>query len=79
MAAELKWARAVRWVGWGLLGGVTFLEVFTMGDAGLSKFQNQEGWMYWFARFGYPPLLAPVVGGLEFVGADFGDPPAAGR
>jgi len=56
-------------LGWGLLGLVTFLEVFTMGDQGLSKFQNMEGWMYWFARFGYPPLLAPVIGSLEFIGA----------
>ena len=62
-------ARIVRWLGWGLLGLVTFLEVFTMGDQGLSKFQNMEGWMYWFARFGYPPLLAPVIGSLEFIGA----------
>jgi uncharacterized membrane protein YphA (DoxX/SURF4 family) len=59
----------LRWLGWGLLGLVTLLEVFAMGDAGLSKFQNLEGWMYWFARFGYPPLLSPVVGSLEFVGA----------
>ena len=40
-----------------------------MGDAGLSKWQNMEGWMYWFARFGYAPLLAPVIGSLEFIGA----------
>lgn len=32
-----------------------------MGDQGLSKFQNMEGWMYWFARFGYPPLLAVIM------------------
>ncbi len=36
--------RILREVGWTLLGIVTFLEVFTMGDAGLGKFQHLEGW-----------------------------------
>ena len=59
----------MRWIGWGLLGSVTLLEVFTMGDAGLGKFQNLDGWMYWFARFGYPPRMSLVIGAIEFAGA----------
>ena len=61
--------RVLRWIAWTLFGIVMFLEVFTMGDAGLGKFQNLEGWLYWFARFGYPPRLSLVIGALEFVGA----------
>ena len=37
--------------------------------AGLGKFQNLDGWLYWFARFGYPPQMSLVVGALELVGA----------
>ncbi len=59
----------MRWIGWGLLGSVTLLEVLTMGDAGLGKFQNLDGWMYWFARFGYPPRMSLVIGAIEFAGA----------
>ncbi len=40
-----------------------------MGDAGLGKFQSLEGWMYWFARFGYPPQMSMVIGALELAGA----------
>lgn len=40
-----------------------------MGDAGLSKFQNTDGWMYWFIQFGYPPQLALLIGAVEFAGA----------
>ena len=61
--------RVLRGVGWTLLGLVTLLEVITMGDAGLGKFQSLDGWMYWFARFGYPPRMSLVIGSLEFVGA----------
>ena len=61
--------RILRGTGWTLFAIVLFLEVFTMGDAGLSKFQNLDGWLYWFARFGYPPRLSLVIGALEFVGA----------
>ena len=61
--------RVLRGIGWTLFAVVMFLEVFTMGDAGLGKFQNLDGWLYWFARFGYPPQLSLVVGALEFVGA----------
>ena len=39
--------RVLRGIGWTVLGVVTFLEVLTMGDSGLSKFQNLDGWMYW--------------------------------
>ena len=61
--------RVLRGIGWTLFAVVMFLEVFTMGDAGLGKFQNLDGWLYWFARFGYPPQMALVVGALELVGA----------
>ncbi len=61
--------RVLRGIGWTLFAVVMFLEVFTMGDAGLGKFQNVDGWLYWFARFGYPPQMALVVGALELVGA----------
>ncbi len=40
-----------------------------MGDAGLGKFQSLDGWLYWFARFGYPPRMSLVIGALEFSGA----------
>ncbi|MEM7414362.1 MAG: DoxX family protein [Gemmatimonadota bacterium] len=61
--------RIMRGVAHALFWLVLVLEVFTMGDAGLGKFDSMEGWMYWFARFGYPPLMAPMVGAVEFVGA----------
>jgi uncharacterized membrane protein YphA (DoxX/SURF4 family) len=48
---------------------VTVLEFLAMGGAGLAKFESLDGWMYWFARFGYPPRLSLVIGALEFVGA----------
>jgi len=60
------WRRRVGWVAFGIL---LVLEVLAMGAAGLSKFQNTDGWFYWFARFGYPPRFALVVGAVEFVGA----------
>ncbi len=40
-----------------------------MGAAGLSKFRNLDGWLYWFGQFGYPPRLALAVGGIELAGA----------
>ena len=40
-----------------------------MGDAGLGKFQSLEGWIYWFARFGYPPRMSMLIGAIEFTGA----------
>jgi uncharacterized membrane protein YphA (DoxX/SURF4 family) len=61
-----------RWrtrIGWAIIAVVTALEVLSMGDAGLSKFQSMDGWMYWFARFGYPPRMALLIGAIEFVGA----------
>ena len=61
--------RVLRGVAWALFAVVMFLEVFTMGDAGLGKFQNLEGWLYWFTRFGYPPQMSLVIGALELVGA----------
>ncbi|MDH3271697.1 MAG: DoxX family protein [Gemmatimonadota bacterium] len=56
-------------IAWAFVVLITGLEVLTMGDAGLSKFQSMDGWMYWFARFGYPPRMALLVGAVEFVGA----------
>lgn len=61
--------RVGRGMGTALFWVVLGLEVFTMGEAGLGKFDSMEGWMYWFARFGYPPLMAPFVGAIEFAGA----------
>ena len=54
--------RVLRWVGRGLLALVTLLEVMTMGDAGLGKFQSYDGWRHWFGVFGYPAWLSTVVG-----------------
>ncbi|GEM_PF-1642669 len=61
--------RVVRGTGSSLFAVVMLLEVLAMGDAGLGKFQNLDGWLYWFARFGYPPQMSLVVGALEFAGA----------
>ena len=61
--------RVLRGLAWTLFAVVLFLEVFTMSDAGLGKFQNLDGWLYWFARFGYPPQMSLVVGALELIGA----------
>lgn len=61
--------RWIRWIGWGFFGLVLALEVLTMGEAGLGKFENREGWMYWFGVFGYPGWMALVVGGAEVIGA----------
>ena len=60
------WVRRVGWVAFSIL---LLLEVLAMGGAGLSKFQNTDAWFYWFARFGYPPRFALVVGAAEFAGA----------
>ncbi len=59
--------RVVRGTGWSLFAVVMLLEVLAMGDAGLGKFQNLDGWLYWFARFGYPPQMSLVVGALKAV------------
>ena len=69
MPERSRGIRLLRGLGWTLFGIVTFLEVMTMGDAGLGKFQSLEGWMYWFARFGYPPQMSMVIGSLELLGA----------
>lgn len=66
MSTGQRWARRV---GRGGFWVILALEVFTMADAGLSKFQNLEGWLYWFAQFGYPPRMSLVVGATEFVAA----------
>ena len=62
----MGWGRRIGWV---LFGIVLLLEVMAMGSAGLSKFDSMDGWLYWFARFGYPPRMALLVGAVEFVGA----------
>jgi uncharacterized membrane protein YphA (DoxX/SURF4 family) len=59
-----SWLRLIGWIGFWILCA---LEVLAMGLAGLSKFENMDGWFYWFARFGYPPRFALVVGSVEFV------------
>lgn len=64
---ETTGRRGLRRLGWVALWIVTVLEVLSMGEAGLGKFESLDGWMYWFARFGYPPAFAPVVGAVEFV------------
>lgn len=61
--------RWIRRAGWVVFGVVLVLEVLAMGKAGLSKFENMDGWFYWFIRFGYPARFALVVGAVEFIGA----------
>lgn len=61
-----SWASRLRWTAFTL---ILALEVLAMGSAGLSKFQNADGWLLWFGRFGYPPRMAFVVGAVEMLGA----------
>lgn len=66
MSTRHRWMRGLGLVlFWVVLG----LEVLSMGKAGLSKFQNLEGWLFWFETFGYPPRMSLLVGGIELVGA----------
>lgn len=67
--AVSKARKALKLTGRVLFWIVLGLEVLTMGEAGLGKFEHLDGWLYWFAQFGYPPQMSLVVGGVEVVGA----------
>ena len=48
---------------------LTIFATLTMGLAGLSKFTNPSQWHGRFLIWGYPAWFAPVIGGLEVLGA----------
>jgi len=69
MSTQTRRSTWVRWVARIGFWLILILEVLAMGSAGLSKFENVDGWLYWFARFGYPPRMALLIGAVEFAGA----------
>ncbi len=66
----MPYPRPVRIVGVILLWTVTILMAFNLGEHGLDKFQNAEGWQYWFAEvWRYPTWFRAFIGTAELGGA----------